>query len=81
MYNELFEAVAKNLKSGKDVTVQKFGTFRVRKSGESKRRNPRSGAEIIVPPKDRLRFKASPKFMEEKADKPPRAKKTKTPSV
>ena len=52
------EAVTKTLKSGNKVTLVGFGTFSVTKRAARKGRNPQTGAEINIPAKKVVKFKA-----------------------
>lgn len=56
--NAMLEAVSKNLKAGKDVTVTGFGTFTVSKRKARMGRNPQTGASIKIAAKRVPRFKA-----------------------
>lgn len=55
----LFAHVALETANGKKVRVHGFGTFKVKHKPERIARNPANGAEITVPAKDVLVFKAS----------------------
>ena len=54
--DQLLNAISRALSEGKHIEIRGFGTFKVR---ERKARNPRSGAEVMVPAKLVPVFKAS----------------------
>ncbi len=47
------------LNKGDKVVLSSFGTFKVKQSRPINLKNPKTGAEIPVPSKTRVRFKAS----------------------
>jgi len=49
-------AIREALQNGDEVRLVGFGSFKVRQSAARKGVNPRSGATIEVPAKDRVRF-------------------------
>ena len=50
--------VAETLKNGEKVTLVGFGTFSVTKRSARMGRNPQTGAEIQIPAKNIVKFKA-----------------------
>lgn len=52
----VFDEIAKELKSGKEVEVKNFGKFYVQNRNAYTRKNPNSGATIQIPAKRYLRF-------------------------
>jgi nucleoid DNA-binding protein len=52
------------------IELRNFGVFEVRTRKARKARNPRTGAEVMVPSKKVVTFKAG-KIMEEKIEMPP----------
>jgi len=58
-----FTAFAEELRtclaSGTDITINNFGRFRIVEHGGKKGRHPKTGEPILIPPRRRLRFKAS----------------------
>jgi len=60
--NAVFEAVAKNLVEGNDVTITNFGTFKVVEREAREGRNPRTGEEIYIPARNMPVFRASRSF-------------------
>ena len=57
--DQLLNAVSRALSEGKHIEIRGFGTFKVRERKARKARNPRSGAEVMVPAKLVPVFKAS----------------------
>lgn len=47
----VFEAIAGALRSGEEVEIRGFGSFRLRERKARHTRNPRTGEAILVPPK------------------------------
>ncbi|HAM49403.1 MAG TPA: integration host factor subunit alpha [Nitrospiraceae bacterium] len=47
--NALVESIIEALKTGENITLQGFGTFKVKDRPARKARNPRTGEEINVP--------------------------------
>jgi nucleoid DNA-binding protein len=57
--NDFLELVSATLQQGEDVGINSFGKFVVRDRGESRRRNPKTGALLVVPPKRGVLFHPS----------------------
>jgi integration host factor subunit alpha len=55
-----FEIIKASLQRGEQVKIHGFGSFAVRTKRQRKGRNPKNGAEIIIPEHKILAFKASP---------------------
>jgi len=55
----MIEAVCRALTEGKHIEIRGFGTFKVRERRARRARNPRSGAEVMVPAKIVPVFKPS----------------------
>ncbi len=53
-----FETILKALQDGDDVRLMGFGVFNVVARDETRRRNPKTGRIMKVPPSKRVRFKA-----------------------
>ena len=53
----VFDAIEAALKSGDEVRLVGFGTFSVASRAASEGRNPRTGAEVSIPPGKAVRFK------------------------
>ena len=51
------EAVKEALNAGEKVTLVGFGTFQTAQRAERKGRNPKNGAEILIPAKKVAKFK------------------------
>ncbi|HVC31970.1 MAG TPA: HU family DNA-binding protein [Chloroflexota bacterium] len=62
--NEVFDTITDSLKTGEDVRVTGFGTFRVTQTGARKGRNPRTGEEIMIPAGKRPSFSAGAGLVE-----------------
>lgn len=58
------EAVKRSLKSGQDVHIVGFGTFKVLSRGPRRGRNPRTGELISVPAKKAVKFSPGKDFKE-----------------
>jgi integration host factor subunit alpha len=62
MVELVVETLKANLAEGKTVKIAGFGTFLVRKKGERKGRNLKTGEEISISPRRVVTFKASPQL-------------------
>lgn len=60
----VLQTIKESLKNEEPVKIAGFGNFIVRKKGERKGRNPRTGVEIGISPRKVVTFKASPIFKE-----------------
>ncbi len=58
----VMEAQARTLVEHGEVTIRGFGTYRIKEVAESRARNPRTGAVVVVPPHKRVRFRAGKTF-------------------
>ena len=56
--NSAIEGISDALKKGDSVTLIGFGTFSISKRSARKGRNPQTGAEINIPAKNVVKFKA-----------------------
>ena len=63
------DSIVEILASEKRIELRNFGVFEVRTRKARKARNPRTGAEVMVPSKQVVTFKAG-KIMEEKIETP-----------
>ncbi len=52
--------ISKTLSKGNSVKLSSFGTFSVRKKQERMGRNPRTGEEAVITPRQVISFRASP---------------------
>jgi len=59
MVELLIKTLKENLAEGKTVKIAGFGTFMVRKKGERKGRNIKTGEEIPIAPRRVVTFRAS----------------------
>lgn len=53
------EAFMQTLKTEGEMVLPGLGKFKVRDHAERKGRNPRTGAEMLIPPKKSITFKAA----------------------
>lgn len=60
--NSVLDSVVGTLKKGDKVTLVGFGTFSVSKRSARTGRNPQTGAEIKIPAKNVVKFKAGKDF-------------------
>ncbi len=65
MVQVVLEAVVTALSRGEKVELRGFGSFRIRKRGERTGRNPKTGAQVHVPPKKIPYFKPGKHLREE----------------
>lgn len=61
-FNAMIEGIKNSLEKGKRVTFSGFGSFEIKKSKARKGRNPKTGEEISVPKKKRIKFNPSKKL-------------------
>ena len=57
--DSIFTSIIDALRSGDRVELRRFGVFRPHTRGARRGRDPRSGAEVKVPPKSVARFQPS----------------------
>jgi len=57
IFNTIFDSIVENLADKKVVRVSGFGTFETYISKAYTARNPRTGEPLLIPPKDRARFR------------------------
>lgn len=55
----VFDSIAKELKSGNEVSISGFGIFSVKKRAARQARNPRTGAMVSVPAMNVPKFRAA----------------------
>lgn len=60
--NVFINIIREKLKAGEEVEVGGLGTFKLRKRGACKARNPQTGEEIEVPELNAIYFKPDDKF-------------------
>ena len=58
-FSSLMEGIRSSLKKGEKVTFSGFGSFEVKERKARKGRNPKTGAEVAIPPKKRVKFNPS----------------------
>lgn len=61
-FNAMIEGIKNSLEKEKRVTFSGFGSFEIKKSKARKGRNPKTGEEISVPKKKRIKFNPSKKL-------------------
>jgi nucleoid DNA-binding protein len=54
-----FETIRGALSKEEKVVISNFGTFRVKHRQQRQGRNPKTGQQVMVPPRKGVRFKAS----------------------
>ncbi|HLG51063.1 MAG TPA: HU family DNA-binding protein [Chloroflexota bacterium] len=62
--NGVFDAITNALKSGEEVRVTGFGTFKVTQTAQRTGRNPRTGEQITIPASKRPSFSAGAALVE-----------------
>ena len=63
-FNAMINGIKNSLEKGKRVTFSGFGSFEVKKSKARKGRNPKTGEEIFIPNKKRIKFNPSKSLKE-----------------
>lgn len=59
-----FDTIRAALNSGEKVVISNFGTFRVKQRQQRQGRNPKTGQQVVVPPRKGVRFKASKNLLD-----------------
>ncbi|MBI5631129.1 MAG: HU family DNA-binding protein [Elusimicrobia bacterium] len=54
-----FDTIREALNKDQKVVISNFGTFRVKHRQQRQGRNPKTGENVMVPPRKGVRFKAS----------------------
>ncbi len=62
--NSMIEGIKTALQKGERVTLSGFGSFEVKVRNPRKGRNPKTGEEVAIPSKKRLKFNPSRSFRE-----------------
>jgi len=62
--NAMIEGIKAALKRGERVTLSGFGSFEVKVRNPRKGRNPKTGQEVAIPKKKRIKFNPSKSFRE-----------------
>jgi len=62
---KVFEVMKEALVAKEEVKIKGFGSFVVKTRPQSTKRNPATGATVICPAKDVVKFKASKNLLEE----------------
>jgi len=60
----MFSTMKKILAEDKEVSIRGFGVFEVATSKSRKARNPQTGEPVVVPQRNRLRFRISKNLYE-----------------
>ncbi|MBI9081735.1 MAG: HU family DNA-binding protein [Pseudodesulfovibrio sp.] len=58
------EAISEELKNGCKVVITGFGTFDISKHADRVGRNPKTGAEVLIPARNVVKFKPGKKLKE-----------------
>ena len=66
----VFDSIAGALRSGDEVEIRGFGSFRLRSRKARQTRNPRTGEQILVPPK-RVPFFRAGKALRDRLNQDP----------
>ena len=59
LIESLLEIIKRNLESGEDVLVSRFGKFRVKTKHERRGRNPSTGEDMMLEPRRVVTFRCS----------------------
>jgi len=62
---QTFDAIIKALKRDGRIELRNFGVFEVKERKPRKARNPRTGEEVFVPPKNVVTFKPGKEMTEQ----------------
>ena len=60
----ILDAIRELLRQGDRLTVHGFGSFTAKLAKARRARNLKTGATILVPAKRKVKFRASPEFLE-----------------
>ncbi|MCX7957797.1 MAG: integration host factor subunit alpha [Deltaproteobacteria bacterium] len=60
--NQIIDIISEKLKDHEDVLIFNFGKFAIRHKKERKGRNPKTGEEVIITPRNVVTFHPSPLF-------------------
>ena len=58
-FSSMMEGIKGSLKRGEKVTFSGFGSFEIKERRARKGRNPKTGAEVAIPPRKRVKFNPS----------------------
>ncbi|MGQ9672399.1 MAG: HU family DNA-binding protein [Candidatus Aminicenantales bacterium] len=61
-FSSMMEGIKNALKRGEKVTFSGFGSFEVKERKARKGRNPKTGTEVAIPPRKRIKFNPSKRF-------------------
>jgi len=61
-FSSMMEGIQNSLKGGEKVTFSGFGSFEVKERKARKGRNPKTGEEVAIPPRKRVKFNPSKRF-------------------
>ncbi|WP_457567895.1 HU family DNA-binding protein [Desulfurobacterium sp.] len=66
--DETFSVIVEKVLAGNKVRIRNFGTFQLKKAGARLARNPKTGDEVQIPPREKFYFTPSRKirFLEER---------------
>lgn len=61
-FSSMMEGIKNSLKRGEKVIFSGFGSFEIKERKARKGRNPKTGAEVAIPPRKRIKFNPSKRF-------------------
>ena len=59
LLESVLNEIARSLARGEPVKISSFGSFSVRQKGQRPGRNPRTGEEVLIPPRKVVVFRPS----------------------
>jgi DNA-binding protein HU-beta len=60
--SSMLGSIRNSLQKGEKVTFSGFGSFEIKERRARKGRNPKTGAEVAIPPRKRVKFNPSRSF-------------------
>jgi integration host factor subunit alpha len=63
LVGQVLETICAKLEQGESVKLSSFGIFTVRQKGKRPGRNPKTGVEVPIPPRQVITFSASPRLI------------------
>jgi DNA-binding protein HU-beta len=58
-FSSMLGGIRNSLQKGEKVTFSGFGSFEIKERKARKGRNPKTGAEVAIPPRKRVKFNPS----------------------
>ena len=59
MIENIFDFILTELESGRDVKISSFGTFKVKHKNQRMGRNPKTGIDVLINPRNVVSFYSS----------------------